>query len=62
LKFKQIVKNPLISGNSAQSCNLPEVHRLILVASGVVSGNGKEWDFAKDDLSPELLELSKNEN
>ncbi len=39
----------------ASSCNLPYVTRLILVASGVVSGDGKERSLAKDDLSPESL-------
>jgi hypothetical protein len=41
--------------------NSPEVTRLILVASGVVSRGGKERGFVKDDLSPETLESSKND-
>ena len=42
--------------------NLPEVTRLILVASGIVSRDGKGRSLAKDDLTPEPLKLSKNEN
>jgi len=42
--------------------NLPEVTRLILVASGIVSGDGKGRTLAKDDLTPETLKLIINEN
>jgi len=42
--------------------NLPEVTRLILVASGIVSGDGKGGRcLAKDDLTPETLKRSKND-
>jgi hypothetical protein len=43
-KFKQIDKNPLKAGKRAYSCNLPEVTRLILVASGGVSGYGARME------------------
>jgi|OpeIllAssembly_1097287.scaffolds.fasta_scaffold1801065_1 hypothetical protein len=35
--------------------NSPEVTRLNLVASGIVSVEGKERSLAKDDKSPETL-------
>jgi hypothetical protein len=41
---------------------LPDVTRLILVASGTISSDGKWRSLAKEDQSPEPLELSKNEN
>jgi len=46
----------------AHSCNLPEVTRLILVTSGTISRDGKGRSLAKDDLTPETLKLSENEN
>ena len=61
-KFKQIIKKPSKTGKIAQSCNLPEVTRLILVASGTISRGGKGRSLAKDDLTPETIKLSKNEN
>jgi hypothetical protein len=39
-----------------------EVTRLILVASGIVSRDGKELRYVKDDLSPGPLKLIKNDN
>jgi len=42
--------------------NLPEVPRLILVASGTIPRDGKGRSLAKDDLTPETLKLNKNEN
>jgi hypothetical protein len=41
--------------------NSPEVTRLILVASGTISWDGKGRSLAKDDLTPETLKRCKNE-
>jgi hypothetical protein len=38
----------------AQSCNLQEVTRQILVASGTISMDGEGRSLPKDDLSPEI--------
>jgi hypothetical protein len=42
--------------------NLPYVTRIILVASGIVSIDGKGKSLTKDDQSPETLKRSKNDN
>jgi hypothetical protein len=41
--------------------NLPEVTRLILIASGVVFGDGRGRSLAKGDLTPETLKRSNND-
>jgi len=41
-------------GKRVKSCNIPEVSRLILVASGTISRDGEGRSLAKDDLSPEI--------
>ena len=62
LNLNRLSKIHQKTGKKAQSSNLPEVTRLILVASGLVSRNGKGRSFSKENLSPEPLELRKNDN
>jgi hypothetical protein len=42
--------------------NLKIVTRLILVAAGTISKDGEGRSMARDDLTPESLELNKNDN
>jgi len=54
LDLNRLSKTHQKTDKRAQSCNLPEVTRLILVDSGTISRDGEGRSLAKDDLSPEI--------
>jgi hypothetical protein len=62
LNLNGLLKIHQKTGKRTQSCNLPLVTKLILVASRLVSRDGNGRDFSRDDLSPKRLELRKNDN
>jgi len=55
LDLKRLSKTHQKTDKRAQSCNLPEVIVLILVASATISMDGEGRSLSKDDLSPEIL-------
>jgi len=54
LDLNRLSKTHQKTDKRAHSCNLPEVTRLILVASGTISRDGEGRSLAEDGLSPEI--------